>query len=130
MHEGDHPLLMSLWGASDGVILRESDTPEALRRFLQRNPETNLVATSEGALIGSIMAGQDGWRGYLYHVAVLPAWRRQGVGSQLVEAAIAAIRRHDIPKIHCLVKCDNLAAQHFWQAHGFVQRDDVLDYAL
>lgn len=130
MLTGDHVALMALWTASEGVILRDSDTPEAMSRFLERNPETSLVAVADGKLVGSVMAGQDGWRGYLYHLAVLPEWRRQGIGAQLVEASVAAIRRYRVPKIHCLVKCDNMIAQQFWQARGFVRRDDVLDYAL
>jgi ribosomal protein S18 acetylase RimI-like enzyme len=121
---------MGLWRASEGVILRQSDTPEAMTRFLARNPDTSWIALYGDVVVGSIMAGQDGWRGYLYHVAVHPDWRRRGVGTQLVEQAVAAIRSHGIPRIHCLVKHDNAEAQVFWLKRGFTRRDDVVDFAL
>lgn len=130
MRTDDHAALMTLWQEADGVLLRETDTPEAFARFLARNPDTSFVAVTDQMIAGSIMAGQDGWRGYLYHVAVRPEWRRRGVGTRLVDAAVMAVRRYSVPKIHCLVKRDNAAAQRFWHARGFVQRNDVLDYAL
>jgi ribosomal protein S18 acetylase RimI-like enzyme len=130
MQAEDHAALMVLWQASNGVILRASDTPEAMAGFLAQNPDTSWVATKNDTIIGSIMAGQDGWRGYLYHVAVHPQWRRQGIGTQLVDKAVAALRSHGIPRIHCLVKQDNTEAQTFWQKRGFTRRDDVVDFAL
>ncbi|GBG13655.1 GCN5 family acetyltransferase [Novimethylophilus kurashikiensis] len=130
MQAEDHASLMELWRASEGVILRESDTPDAMARFLARNLDTSWVALHDNAMVGSIMAGQDGWRGYLYHVAVHPDWRRQGIGTQLVEKAVAAIQSRGIPRIHCLVKHDNADAQAFWLKHGFTRRDDVVDFAL
>lgn len=130
MRTDDHAALMMLWEEADGVLLRETDTPEAFARFLARNPDTSFIAIAGLAVVGSIMAGHDGWRGYLYHVAVRHEWRRQGVGTQLVDAAVAAVRQHHVPKIHCLVKRDNIAAHRFWHARGFLQREDVLDYAL
>lgn len=130
MQAEDHPKLMELWNAADGVILRNSDTPENLAHFLARNPDTSFVAMMDGMIVGSIMAGQDGWRGYLYHVAVHPEKRRQRLGARLVQEAVAALHGQGIPRIHCLVKHDNREAQAFWEAQGFGRRDDVLDYAL
>jgi len=130
MRPEDHSALMQLWLDADGVILRESDTPENLARFLSRNPDSSFVALSGDQMVGSIMAGQDGWRGYLYHVAVSPEFRRQGIGAHLVKTAVAVLQQQHIPKIHCLVKRENFDAQGFWEARGFVRRDDVMDYAL
>lgn len=72
----------------------------------------------------------DGWRDYLYHMAVKPDYRDRGIGAKLVNAAVSAIKREGIPKVHCLVKRNNLIAQQFCEACGFELRDELYDYSL
>ena len=130
MVEGDYPKLQLLWHAAGGGLqLRDTDTPQALARFLRRNPASSFVACAGTRLVGGVLAGHDGWRGYLYHLAVKPDCREKGLGARLVNAAVEAISGEGIPKIHSLVKHDNLIAQQFWEACGFVQRDELLVYS-
>lgn len=130
LHPEDHPKLIKLWQAADSIDVRQTDTVEALARFLGRNPGCNFAAYAGTRLVGAVLAGHDGWRGYLYHMAVKPDYRERGIGAQLVSAAVGALRREGIPKVHCLVKRDNLIAQQFWDACGFSVRDELLDFSL
>lgn len=130
IRETDYPKLIKLWETAGNIEVRQTDTPEVLARFLDRNPTCSYAAYAGTRLIGAILAGHDGWRGHLYHMAVKPDYRERGVGTRLVNAAVSAIKSEDIQKIHCLVKRDNLIAQQFWEACSFDQREDLFDYAL
>jgi ribosomal protein S18 acetylase RimI-like enzyme len=130
IRETDYPKLIKLWEAAGNIEVRQTDTPEMLARFLDRNPTCSYAAYAGTRLIGAVLAGHDGWRGYLYHMAVKPDYRERGVGTRLVNAAVSAIKSEDIQKIHCLVKRDNIIAQQFWEACSFDQREDLFDYTL
>jgi N-acetylglutamate synthase len=130
LHESDYPKLIKLWETAGRIDIRQTDTPEVLAKFLYRNPNCNFAAYAGTRLVGAVLAGHDGWRGHLYHMAVKPDYRGRGVGAQLVSAAVGAIKREGIQKVHCLVKRDNLIAQQFWEACGFELRDELHDYSL
>lgn len=130
IHESDYPKLIRLWEVAGNIEVRQTDTPEVLARFLYRNPTCSYSAYAGTRLIGAILAGHDGWRGHLYHMAVKPDCRERGIGTRLVNAAVSAIKSEDIQKIHCLVKRDNLIAQQFWEACSFEQREELFDYSL
>jgi ribosomal protein S18 acetylase RimI-like enzyme len=130
LHEDDYPKLLKLWIAAGCIDVRQTDTREALARFLYRNPTCNFAAYAGSRLVGAVLAGHDGWRGHLYHMAVKPDYRERGIGAQLVNAAVGAIKREGIPRVHCLVKRDNLIAQQFWEACSFKLRDEFYDYSL
>ncbi|MDO9365948.1 MAG: GNAT family N-acetyltransferase [Methylotenera sp.] len=130
IHEGDYPKLIKLWEAAGNIDVQQTDTPEVLARFLYRNPTCSYAAYAGTRLIGAILAGHDGWRGHLYHMAVKPDYRERGIGTRLVSAAVRAIKSEDVQKIHCLVKRDNVISQQFWEACSFEQREDLLDYSL
>lgn len=119
------PAALALWRTSEGLTLREADSPEALGRFLARNPGLSVAALLEGELIGVALCGHDGRRGYLHHVAVRPDRRRHGLGRQLVEACLARLAAEGIAKCHLFVRADNAAARPFWQALGWQLRDDI-----
>ena len=130
IRDADYPKLIKLWEAAGNIDVRQTDTPEVLARFLHRNPGCSYAAYAGTRLIGAILAGHDGWRGHLYHMAVKPDYRERSIGTRLVNAAVSAIKSEDVQKIHCLVKRDNLIAQQFWEACSFEQREDLFDYAL
>lgn len=82
----------ALWSLA-GMSIGAAETAEGLAAFLARNPGMSVVARCGDALVGTALAGWDGRRGYLHHVAVDPAHRRHGVGRALVEAAVGAAPR-------------------------------------
>lgn len=130
LNADDFPRLMKLWQTAETIVIRESDTEETFRRFLQKNPKSSFAAYAGTRMVGSVLAGHDGWRGYLYHMAVKPDYRERGIGSRLINAAVNQLREEGISKIHCLVMKDNLIAQQFWEACSFRLRNELLDYSI
>ena len=80
---GDYPLVRDLWQIA-GLVLRPGDELEDIKLKLQRDPDLFLVAELEGEIVGSLMGGWDGRRGWIYHLAVKPEHQRKGIGVGLV----------------------------------------------
>lgn len=117
---------LRLWQGLSGIGLRDADSEPALARYLARNPGSSFVAIStEGELVGVSLAGHDGRRGYLHHVAVKPDLQGQGIGRRLVEACLAALKAEGIEKVHLWVKADNEAGKAFWNHTGWRERTDI-----
>ena len=72
------------------------------------------------------MAGNDGRRGYIYHTAVHPKYRRQGIASQLVDAALQALKQCGIHKVALVVFDRNQGGNDFWEKRGFTVREDLV----
>ena len=123
----DYDALVSLWLECRGVGLSDvDDSREGIARLLERNPATCLAAVDENdQLIGSILAASDGRRGFVYHMAVAPQHRGQGVGEQLVQSAMTALQELGVSKVGLLSFTDNEAASAFWDRMGFTVRDDL-----
>ena len=118
----DIPEVLALWAQTEGMSLRDADSPEALGRFLERNPGCSFIARRQGRLAGVALAGHDGRRGYLYHVAVAATERRQGVGRGLVEHCLTALYDQGILKSHLFVFDHNEEGKKFWRRLGFQER--------
>ena len=104
------------------------DSQEGIERFLERNPDTCFVAEDEDnkKIIGVIMAGNDGRRGYIYHTAVDPQYRNQGIATLLVENVLSALERQGINKVALVVFEKNTSGNAFWERLGFTKRDDLI----
>lgn len=118
----DYDEAVALWQASEGVGLSSADTREAIARYLARNPGMSFVARSGGALVGAVLCGHDGRRGYLHHLAVRPDCRRQGIGRALVERCLAALGEQGIDKCHLFVFKANERGRAFWERNGWSER--------
>ena len=125
----DHPSLIALLQETEGVTLREADSLEATARYLERNPGLSFVAVQKDEIIGCIMSGHDGRRGYLQHLIVQPAYRGHGIARTLVHTALNALARIGIYKTHCFVFRSNDTAQGFWKSMGWERRDQTLMYS-
>lgn len=122
----DYEAVYALWLSCKGMGLnRTNDSREGIARFLARNPDTCFVATLDDAIIGSIMAGNDGRRGFIYHTAVSPAHRRKGIGSCLVQASLAALQNEGVTKVALVVFSRNEEGNTFWERQGFTLRTDI-----
>lgn len=124
--EGDIDAALTLWRATPGIGVNDRDTPERLRSYLERNPGCSMVALAEGRVVGSVLAGHDGRRGYLHHLAVADAQRGRGLGRALVDAARANLAALGIDVCHCFVYADNAHGRAFWRALGWSLRDDLV----
>ena len=127
MTEKDYAPVYQLWVSYPDMVLDSLDnSEEEIVRFLRRNPETCLVALEDESFIGTMLIGTDGYRAYIYHVAVHPYFRRKGVGKALVEQALSAVKRLGIHKVSLVVFERNELGNHFWQGLGFSVRNDLL----
>ena len=117
--------VLALWQTAEGVGLSEADSRDGIAAFLERNPGLSFVAFNQEQLVGVILAGHDGRRGYIHHLAVSPTRRRQGIGRALVAHSLAALERAGIGKCHLFVFRENEAALAFWQNTGWIERVDL-----
>lgn len=118
--------VFALWKSTEGLTLRDADSREAIGRYLERNPGLSFVAFDEETLVGAVLCGHDGRRGYLQHLAVAPGHRRRGIGAALAERCLAALVEQGIFKCHLFVRTDNLEARAFWERVGWTVREDIL----
>ncbi len=123
----DYDDIYSLWMSCAGMGLNSlDDTKDGIAKFIERNPETCFVATVDKKLVGAIMVGTDGRRGYIYHTAVHPDYRRQGIAKAMVKTALAAVESLGIGKVALVVFGKNKAGNEFWEGLGFTAREDLV----
>lgn len=123
----DYDAVYALWLSCRGMGLNNlDDSREGIERFLKRNPDTCFVAEDGGNTVGVIIAGNDGRRGYIYHTAVDPEFRRKGIAKALVNAALNALRDLGINKTALVVFERNADGNAFWESIGFASRDDLV----
>lgn len=125
MTVADIPAALAMWTGMPGITLREADTPEMLTRYLVRNPGLSILAEAGGQIVGTSLAGHDGRRGYLHHVAVRPDHRRRGIGRALVEKCLSALLAEGILKCHLFVNADNAEGKQFWRVLGWSERSGI-----
>ncbi len=124
MMAGDHEALIALWSSFPGNTTTGADSREGFERFLEANRGLCLVAEEEGVLAGSVMAGSDTRRGYVYHLAVSEEHQLKGVGRMLMEAVQAALLESGVEKIHLFIYRDNPAVA-FYEKLGWSVRKDI-----
>ena len=116
---GDIDGLLEMWQEAAENHSRPADTREAVAALLDRDPEAVIVAERDGELIGSVIAGWDGWRYHLYRLAVRPKWRRNGVASALLGAAEDRFRALGARRADAMVLDGNDLGQNLWVASGY-----------
>lgn len=121
----DYEGVIKLWQETENLSLRDCDSKANIGAYLERNPGLSFVAHLGKQLVGAVLVGTDGRRGYLQHLAVLGASRGQKIGYRLVEKSINALAEIGIPKTHLFVYQDNLNAQAFYERLGWFPRDEI-----
>ncbi|MBF0277133.1 MAG: GNAT family N-acetyltransferase [SAR324 cluster bacterium] len=122
---GDFDEIEKLWKSSEGVGLSVGDSREGVTRFLERNPGFSFVALKEDQIIGVVLCGHDGRRGYIHHLTIDPKYQNQGLGKLLVEHSLEQLKRYSIFKCHIFVFSDNENAIAFWKKTGWTRRNDL-----
>ncbi|MCC7361077.1 MAG: GNAT family N-acetyltransferase [Anaerolineales bacterium] len=118
--ERDYAAVLAVWRAAEpGVHVGRSDSPEALRLKLTRDPHLFLVAEDAGRLVGVVLGGFDGRRGLVYHLAVDPAARGQGLGSALMDELERRLRALGCVKGYLLVVPENQAVLDWYARRGW-----------
>ncbi len=127
MKLSDYETVYALWLSCKGMGLNDiDDSGNGVERFLNRNPETCFAAEINDKLVGVIMAGNDGRRGYIYHTAVHPDFRNQGIARTLVETVMKALKECGINKVALVVFERNQGGNDFWEKLGFTVRNDLV----
>ena len=116
---------LQLWAQCDGLGLSSADTSRALSRYLERNPGLSYCARSGKKLVGAVLCGHDGRRGYLHHLAVAPGHRHQGIARELLELCWSQLRLEGIEKAHVFVLRSNVSGLEFWRHLGWTHRVDL-----
>ncbi len=122
----DYEQIYQLWMSTPGMGLNNiDDSRDGIQRYLFRNPNTCFIAVMGGKVVGAILAGHDGRRGYIYHTAVVLDRQKCGIGSALVDAAIQALQNEGIHKTALVVFNRNNGGNAFWERRGFSMRTDL-----
>jgi ribosomal protein S18 acetylase RimI-like enzyme len=106
--------------------LSSADEFSAIDLFLNKNPDTCFVAVDDGKIIGTVLGGSDGRRGYLYHLAVQKTYQKIGLGKELSEKCLSALSSKGIKKCHIFVISSNIEGYRFWEKMGWLLRKDIL----
>ena len=122
----DYEQVYRLWEGSAGIGLSDADSRENIAQYLAHNPGTSFVAYEDETLVGAVLCGHDGRRGYLHHLAVKESHQRRGIGEDLVNHCLFALSAMNIQKCHIFVFKDNEDARGFWEKVGWEQRDDLV----
>ncbi len=122
----DYDSAVALWSSTEGIGLSQADERQNIARYLSRNPGQSFVATADGGLVGAVLAGNDGRRGFLNHLAVAPAWRHRGVGRALVKRSLDALASQGMRKCHIFVLAANEEGKRFWSRLGWEERTTLV----
>lgn len=123
----DYDSIYELWMSCKGMGLNNlDDSKEGIERFIKRNPDTCFVAVIDDKIVGAIMVGSDGRRGYIYHTAVNLQYRRQGIATHLVDTALQSLAQLGINKVVLVVFDKNSDGNRFWEKNGFTVRNDLV----
>lgn len=126
MKAADYDRVYALWMRTPGMGLNDlDDSIEGITQFLNHNPETCFVL-EEGDIYGVVLTGNDGRRGYIYHLAVDPIYRGKGYGKSLVEYALTALKDMGVNKVALVVFETNEKGNAFWDHMGFSTRPDLI----
>ena len=116
----DYQQVYDLWSSIEkGVHVGRSDTPAEIEKKIARDPDLFLVAECEGTIVGSVIGGYDGRRGLIYHLAVREAFRKQGIGTRLMDEVEARLRAKGCRKSYLLVAENNPEAEVYYQQRGW-----------
>jgi ribosomal protein S18 acetylase RimI-like enzyme len=125
MFSSDYEAGLALWQRCPGMGLSDADEKAPMIRFLEHNPGLSFIALDGDHLIGTVLCGSDGRRGYLYHLAVDPLYRKRGIGGELVRRVFDALHELEIHKCHIMVYATNESGLAFWRQDGWVTRPEI-----
>lgn len=130
MQLNDYDEVHALWMSIHGFGIRSiDDSKDGVRRFIERNPNTSVVAIDDkNQIIGSILCGHDGRRGCFYHVCVKEACRKHGIGKAMAVFCMRELQKECINKVSLIAFKNNEVGNRFWQGEGWEFREDLNYY--
>lgn len=126
----DYDEIFAMWQITTKRALSEADSRENIEFYLNRNPGMSQVAVCDGKIVGTVLCGHDGRRGFIHHMAVVEDYRRHNIASKMAKAALNVLSESGILKTHIFCYTNNDLGQSFWTALGWQKRDDVYVYSF
>ncbi len=123
---GDYGKVVNLWRATEGVGASTAELRGNIEKYLLQNPGFSLVAEEGDKIIGAVLCGHDGRRGYVHHLAVDHKHQRKGIGRMLEIRCLKKLKQEGIMKCHLFVYRGNYDAQEFWRSLGWEERVDLV----
>ncbi len=121
------PAVLDLWAAGDAEPTHTDDI-ESLTRLVNTDPEALVVAVENGVIVGSVIAGWDGWRGSIYRLIVAPTHRHRSLGRQLLDRAEGSLQERGATRLAASVVHSNDRAVGFWRSTGWLEQPDRLRF--
>ncbi|MFX0024209.1 MAG: GNAT family N-acetyltransferase [Candidatus Hermodarchaeota archaeon] len=117
--------IISIWRKA-GISVGSTDTKEEIKRILDKNPQLFLIGKIDQKIIGVVMGGFDGRRGYVHHLAVDPDYQKKGYGKMIMDELILRFRKLGVHKVHLFIEKYNKEVVNFYQNLGWEIRDDLI----
>ena len=131
MEISDYEEVRELWLETSTLIVEEfEDSREQIERFLKRNRGHSFVALEDGKIVGTILCGQDGRRGCIYHMCVAKDYRQRKIGTHLVENALEVLKTENIRNVYLVAFQKNAIGNAFWSSLGWELRADINNYSI
>ncbi len=129
MEKSDYEQVAALWNSIKGFGIRTiDDSKERIEAFIERNPNTSVVADENGEIVGAILCGHDGRRGSFYHVCVREDKRRHGIGKEMAVSCMRRLQDENINYVSLNAYKNNEVGNKFWNKEGYALRDDFNTY--
>lgn len=115
----DHPALVEFWKKIPGLGLEGWDNQVKFGKYLKHNGPLSFLAEDQSGIIGSCLAGHDGWRGFLRHVGVAKEYQRKGIASKLIKKSLDALKQIGIERFYIYIIKTNEEGKNFWGHMGW-----------
>lgn len=129
MNINDYEEVIDLWKKTEGVGLSESDSKQHIQTFLNRNKGLSNVYIKNDIIVGAVLCGHDGRRGYIHHLAVDKKYRGNKIGSHLISTCLDELEKTGVLKCHLFVFNQNQLGKLFWKGTGWSLRDNLLIFS-
>jgi ribosomal protein S18 acetylase RimI-like enzyme len=120
----DTDSLLSFWAQAGENHSRPLDSAQLIEALLLRDAESLFIADLNGRIVGTVIAGWDGWRAHLYRLAVAPDLRGRGIARQLLSRAEERLRTFGAVRFEAMVWSDNDTGSATWFALGYQPQGD------
>lgn len=120
----DVDYLIQFWLENSETANRPTDTPELIEQLILRDPEALIVATKNDRIVGTVIAGWDGWRGSIYRIAIDSSVRRMGLGKALIGMAERRLRSLGSQRILAMVLESNEPSHAFYSSMGYERQGE------
>lgn len=125
----DYDEVLHLWENTTGIGIGASDSKERMNQFLEKNKESSFVAICNNSIIGTVLCGSDGRRGYLYHVFVKSEFRKKGIATNMINRCLAELKKEGIEKCHLFAFSTNTLGLEYYRKNNWTERVDITAFS-